>query len=211
MWRALAIALLAASCQPKQPLQASYFNAEKAKQGPATCGDTLACYGKCEPMTEECMLLCDQKGHPKRVELARAVTYCSAQHGCTADDRSCIDAKCATEIQACTAPPVVAAPTQMRPQPYPGQAGGPSPTQPQPYPGQAGAMQPPPPMQPQPYPGQPASGPPPPPGYRPPPPPTGYRAPPPMQPYQPAYRPPPPMQPQPYPGQQGYRPPPRSR
>ena len=207
MWRALAIALLAASCQPKQPLQASYFNADKAKQGPASCGDTLACYGKCEPMTEECMLLCDQEGHPKRVELARAVTYCSAQHGCTADDRSCIDAKCSSEIQACTAPPVVAAPTRMRPQPYPGQAGGPSPTQPQPYPGQAGAMQPPPPpppMQPQPYPGQPAYGPPPPP-------PPGYRPAPPMQPYQPAYRPPPPMQPQPYPGQQGYRPPSPSR
>ena len=186
MWRAFLLAALVA-CQPKQPLQASYFNADKAKQGPPSCGETLACYAKCEPATEECMLICDQRVPQQRAQLARAVTYCGAQHGCSADDEPCMNAKCDREVNACTNPQVAPAPSPMQPRSYPGQIGGPAPGQPQPYPGQAAA-----PMQPyggQPYPGQPYPARP---AYAPPPPP-----------------PPPPMQPQPYPGQPYYQPPPR--
>jgi hypothetical protein len=108
-------------CQPKQPLQASFFTAPKPASAPASCRETLSCYSQCQPMTEECMLVCDQKGHPKQVELARAVTYCSAQHGCT--DQACTDELCATEIHTCTSPAVAPAPSPMNPQPYPGQVG----------------------------------------------------------------------------------------
>jgi hypothetical protein len=139
--------LLGAACQPKQPLQPSFFTA-KDPNAPASCKATLDCYAACAPLTEECMLLCDQKSEAHRVESARAVSYCSAQHGCT--DAACTDERCAAEVQACVAPVVAPAPAPMAPQPYPGQVGGPAPMQPQPYPGQ-------PPMQPQPY------GPPPPP------------------------------------------------
>ncbi|HEY5926762.1 MAG TPA: hypothetical protein VIV11_33980 [Kofleriaceae bacterium] len=217
--------LLAAlvACQPKQPLQASFYTAKKTGDPVASCGETLACYAKCDSMTEECMLLCDQKSHPRQVEQSRAVTYCGARHGCT--DQACTEVKCPTEMHTCTAPPVIApAPTRLRPRAYPGQVleagaqlpGAQQPGEQQPPPPEMRppppmqpppAMQPPPVMQPQPYPGQP------PPAYQPPP---GYRPPPPMppQPYPgqppPSYRPPPPMQPQPYPGQPppSYRPPP---
>jgi hypothetical protein len=51
MQRALIIAVLVA-CQPKQPLQASYFNAEQQAQRPR-CSDTLACYGTCTPLSTD--------------------------------------------------------------------------------------------------------------------------------------------------------------
>ena len=51
MWRAVLIAAVLAGCQPKQPLQASYFNAERDKHAPPKCSETLACYAKCEPLT----------------------------------------------------------------------------------------------------------------------------------------------------------------
>ena len=144
----VALALIAA-CQPKQPLQPSFFTA-KDPNAPASCKATLDCYAACSPLTEECMLLCDQKSEAHRVERARAVSYCSAQHGCT--DQACTDERCGAELQACVVPAVAPAPSPMQPQPYPGQLGGPPPMQPQPYPGQPAG---PAPMQPQPYPGQP--------------------------------------------------------
>jgi hypothetical protein len=109
---------LVASCQPKQPLQPSFFTAQSA-HAPPTCKQTLDCYADCNPLTEECMLLCDQRSEPHAVDRARAVSYCSAQHGCV--DQACTDAQCGSEIQACVSPVVAPAPAPMAPQPYPGQ------------------------------------------------------------------------------------------
>lgn len=111
--------VLVVACQPKQPLQPSYFTAPPDPNAPASCGDTLACYGRCAPLTEECMLLCDRQAHPRQTELARAVHFCSARHGCT--DQTCTDERCAPELQACTAPAVAPAPSPMQPEPYSGQ------------------------------------------------------------------------------------------
>ncbi len=113
------VLVLVAACQPKQPLQPSYFTQPKDPNAPADCQATLACYDACAPRTEECLLLCDRRGHPKQVELARAVTYCSAQHGCT--DQACIDARCQPDLAACAPAPPALAPSPMQPQPYPGQ------------------------------------------------------------------------------------------
>jgi len=149
-----------AACQPKQPLQPSFFT-QKAEHRSASCKQTLACYDACTPLTEECMLLCDQKSDGRAVEKARAVSYCGSQHGCV--DQTCSNERCAPELEACTASLVAPAPSPMQPQPYPGQAGQAyraGPMQPQPYPGQPTAMRPA-------YYG--------PPGPPPPPPPPGYR------------------------------------
>jgi hypothetical protein len=170
---ALLLLVATVACQPKQPLQASFFTSKPEATGPATCKQTLACYDACTPLTEECMLLCDQQSEARAVEKARAVSYCGSQHGCV--DKACSDERCAPQLQACISPAVAPAPGAMRPQPYPGQV-GPTPPQ-QPYPGQAGPppMHPPPAMQPQPYPGQPTTMMRPPP-YAPPPPPPPYRS-----------------------------------
>lgn len=119
MSRIVILAALALACAPKQPLQPSFFTAPKDPNAPAGCRDTLACYARCEPLTEECMLLCDQNGQPRQVELARAVHYCSARHGCA--DPACTDERCAPELQACTGSAVAPPPSPMQPQPYPGQ------------------------------------------------------------------------------------------
>ena len=111
------VAVLAA-CQPKQPLQPSFFT-KKDEHAPATCKQTLDCYADCNPLTEECMLVCDQRSAQPIVERARAVSYCSAQHGCI--DQACTDAKCEPQLQACVSPLVAPAPAPMQPQPYPGQ------------------------------------------------------------------------------------------
>jgi len=162
--RLVILLALATACQPKQPLQPSFFTKKPDANAPASCTQTLACYDACSPLTEECMLLCDQKSEAHAVDRARKVSYCSAEHGC-AGDRGCTDERCAEQVRACVSPVVAPAPSQMRPQSYPGQVGGPTPTQPQPYPGQ-----------------QPAGYPPPPPGYPSPPPPPSYRPPPPPPP-----------------------------
>jgi hypothetical protein len=180
-WFAASLLIVAvAACQPKQPLQPSFFTT-KGDQPKTSCKQTLACYDACTPLTEECMLLCDQQSDARAVEKARAVSYCGAQHGCA--DQACSDERCAPQLQACISPYVAPAPAVMQPQPYPGQAGAPRPYPgPQPYPGQAGPPPPPypgqagppPPMQPQPYPGQPTTLRQPPP-YPPPPPPPAYQ------------------------------------
>ncbi len=106
------------ACQPKQPLQPSFYT-QKPANSKTTCRQTLECYWACTPLTEECMLLCDQKSDPHAIDRARAVPYCSAQHGCA--DKACTYEKCPNEIQACTSPPTGPAPAPMQPQPYPGQ------------------------------------------------------------------------------------------
>lgn len=143
MSRLVILLALVAACQPKQPLQPSFYTAKKDPNAPASCKQTLDCYDACSPLTEECMLLCDRKSESHAVDRARKVSYCSAEHGC--GDRACTDERCAAQVQACVAPTVAPAPSRMQPQPYPGQVGGPVPMQPQPYPGQPSAYPPPPP------------------------------------------------------------------
>lgn len=120
-WGVLAslVALLACK-QPKQPLQPSFFTQKRPENAPLTCKETIDCYAQCQPLVEECMLRCDQRGTAFEVERARAVAYCSAQNGCT--ERACEEERCASPLEVCTAPPpAAAAPSPMRPQPYPGQ------------------------------------------------------------------------------------------
>ena len=109
---------LVVACQPKQPLQPSYYTQKPPNQKTA-CRETLECYWACTPLTEECMLVCERSSDPRSVERARAVTYCSAQHGCP--DKACTYEKCAPEITACTSPQSAPPPSPMDPQPYPGQ------------------------------------------------------------------------------------------
>ena len=129
----MCIALALVACQPKQPLQPSYFTTNKNPHPPASCSDTLACYSRCAPVTEECMLLCDQHSQSPHTDQARAVTYCSAQHGCT--DAACTDAKCSSEMQACLARPPGAdlQPVSPPPPPSPPGAYPPPPPPPPPY------------------------------------------------------------------------------
>lgn len=119
MSRVTFILVLVLGCQPKQPLQPSFFTAQRPADAPADCSETLVCYARCTPLTEECMLLCDQRSYAQSVEKARAVSYCSAQHGC--GDQACTDERCAAELQACTGTRSAPAPSAMQPQPYPGQ------------------------------------------------------------------------------------------
>ena len=128
--RTVLVILAAIACQPKQPLQPSYFSATRPAGAPATCGETLACYDACQPLTEECMLTCDQQGAPADVTRAREASYCIAQSGC--GDRTCADERCAPQLSACNAPPRVPAPSPMRPAPamQPPPAGPPPPPPP---------------------------------------------------------------------------------
>ena len=86
------------ACQPQQPLQASYFTA-KDPNAPATCRQTLACYDRCAPLTEECMLLCDRASYAQAVDAARQVSYCTAQQGCT--EQACTEQRCGAQLAAC--------------------------------------------------------------------------------------------------------------
>jgi hypothetical protein len=138
MWRVVAIALFA--CQPQQPLQPSYFSAKRPENAPLDCRETLDCYARCQPLVEECMLLCDRRATSPEVEKARAVNHCGARNGCAAD-RACEEQHCAAELEACTVPRYAPPPSPMRPPP-PMQ---PPPMQPQPV-GPPPPMQPPPPM-----------------------------------------------------------------
>lgn len=102
MMRWLVIATLV-SCQPKQPLQPSYFTQKKPANAPLDCKETLDCYAACVPLVEECMLRCDERGSYYPVQRARAVANCTAQTGC-AGDKECEQERCSGEIQACVDP-----------------------------------------------------------------------------------------------------------
>ena len=100
-WLLLSMGVLA--CQPKQPLQASYFTQKKPANAPLDCKETLDCYAACVPLVEECMLRCDERGSYYPVQQARAAANCTAQTGC-AGDKACEQERCGTEILACTDP-----------------------------------------------------------------------------------------------------------
>jgi hypothetical protein len=98
MSRLVVLLTLLVGCQPKQPLQPSFFTA-KDPNAPATCRQTLGCYDACAPLTEECMLLCDRESYAQAVDAARAVSYCTAHHGCA--DAECRDDRCAGQLAGC--------------------------------------------------------------------------------------------------------------
>jgi hypothetical protein len=98
MSRLVLFLTLSIGCQPKQPLQPSFFTA-KDPNAPATCRQTVACYDACSPLTEECMLLCDRQSYTQAVDAARAVSYCHAQFGC--GDAACREERCASQLAAC--------------------------------------------------------------------------------------------------------------
>lgn len=98
------------ACDPKPVVVPGYFTAKRPANAPPTCEETLACYDRCVPGLEECLLLCDQCGVSREVSRARAVENCAALMGCT--DRECIEQRCTSELATCKAryvggPPVI--------------------------------------------------------------------------------------------------------
>jgi hypothetical protein len=96
MWRAVCLALVVA-CQPKQPLQASYFHAKPVEY--ASCQDTATCYARCSPATEQCMQTCDSYARPDDAANARAMTTCLQNSRCR--DEACTREQCGAQIDAC--------------------------------------------------------------------------------------------------------------
>lgn len=124
------LALLAPlACQPKQPLQASYFTQKKPANAPLDCKETLDCYAACVPLVEECMLRCDERSSYYPVQQARAAANCTAQMGC-AGDKVCEQERCSTEILACTDPLRPPPPSPPPPMSPPPPSGEPMPPQP---------------------------------------------------------------------------------
>lgn len=109
-----ALVLLAClACQPKQPLQPSFFTQPKSANASLDCKATLDCYAECQPLVEECMLRCDDRSSYYVVQRARAASNCVAQNGCA--DEACERERCGAEIDACRHPP----PMQPPPPPPP--------------------------------------------------------------------------------------------
>src|SRR5829696_1176809 len=86
-------------CDPKPVVVPGYFSAKRPADAPPTCEQTLACYERCVPKLEECMLRCDQCGVSREVNRARAVANCAAINGC--EDPVCREQQCAPELAAC--------------------------------------------------------------------------------------------------------------
>ena len=72
-----------------------------AAQAPAaSCQDTLACYGQCNPMTPSCIATCDQGTTPDSQQNAHAVLQCIGTSGCS--DQDCVAQQCSAEVMTCT-------------------------------------------------------------------------------------------------------------
>lgn len=69
----------------------------------ASCAANIACYGACEPLTEDCVAQCDAAAAPGVPEQSRAVVACMAATGC--DTLECLEAQCPSEYHACLAAP----------------------------------------------------------------------------------------------------------
>jgi hypothetical protein len=125
--------VLAVACQPKQPLQPSYFTKKKPANAPLDCKETLDCYAQCVPLVEECMLRCDERSSYYPVQRARTAANCIAQTGC-AGDTKCEQEHCGDAIEACTDPVRVSPPPMPPPPPPSGEpqppGGEPMPPQP---------------------------------------------------------------------------------
>jgi hypothetical protein len=66
----------------------------------ASCQDTLACYGQCNPMTPSCVASCDQRTTPESQQNAHAVLQCVGTSGCS--DQDCVAQQCSAEVMTCT-------------------------------------------------------------------------------------------------------------
>lgn len=102
--------MLPLACHPKPVVTPGYFSQQRPVGGPPTCDETLACYARCGPPADDCMMLCDQCGVSRDVARARAVSNCAAIKGC--DDPVCTEQQCASELATCQArhvggPPVI--------------------------------------------------------------------------------------------------------
>ncbi len=118
MRQALLVVMVVAACVQPQP-QPSYFSGQQQQQQPyaqpqpqpvaaATCQQTLECYGRCNPLTDQCVGACDQGTTPDSVQNAHALLQCMGQSGCA--DQSCVAQRCGAQITACTNVTVAAAP-----------------------------------------------------------------------------------------------------
>jgi hypothetical protein len=106
----MVLLLLPLACHPKPVVVPGYFSAPRPANAPPTCDEVLACYARCAPPAEECMLLCEQCGVQREVARARAVSNCAAIKGCT--DPECAEELCPSELATCKArhiggPPVI--------------------------------------------------------------------------------------------------------
>jgi hypothetical protein len=119
------VLVTAVACQPRQPLQPSYFTQKKPANAPLDCKETLDCYAQCVPFVEECMLRCDERSSYYPVQRARTAANCTAQTGC-AGDTVCEQERCGEQISACTDP------LRPPPAPPPPPSGEPMPPQPVP-------------------------------------------------------------------------------
>lgn len=102
--------------QQPQPVPQPY--AAHARQ--ASCQDTLACYGQCNPLTQPCIDQCDSRTSPESQQNAHAVLMCISQSGC--QDQNCVAQHCSDHVQACTN--VALAQQAPQPQPQPVASGG---------------------------------------------------------------------------------------
>lgn len=124
----LSLLVVVAACQPKQPVAPSYFHAQpQTAQTYASCQETVSCYTRCNPFTEQCMQTCDSVTTPNDALQARALTSCVS----SCHDDTCAKQQCSQQIAMCSNIRQVAA----APQTYPQQP-APYPQQPAPYPQQ---------------------------------------------------------------------------
>jgi hypothetical protein len=119
------------ACQPKPPLEASYFTKQRPANDPLDCKETLDCYAACVPLVEECMLRCDERSTYYPVQHARAAANCTAEKGC-GGDKTCEQEYCSAEILRCTDPLRAPPPTPAEPPPPAPPTGEPMPPQPMP-------------------------------------------------------------------------------
>lgn len=129
------VLLVVVACQPKQPVAPSYFHAQpQPARTYASCQETVSCYTRCNPFTEQCMQTCDSTTTPNDATQARALTSCVSANRC--NDAQCAQQQCSQQLSMCSNVRQVAeAPQQQYPQQYPQQP-APYPQQPAPYPQQ---------------------------------------------------------------------------
>lgn len=107
----LSLVVLLAACQPKQPMAPSYFHAQpQSAQTYASCQETVSCYTRCNPFTEQCMQACDSATTPGDAAGARSLTSCMSSSGC--HDDGCAKQQCSQQIAMCSNVRAVAAAPQ---------------------------------------------------------------------------------------------------
>lgn len=84
----------------QQPYPQQPYAYAPPPQASASCQDTLQCYGQCNPLTQQCMGVCDQRATPDAQQNAHATLQCMAQSGCA--DQQCVAQRCGAQLSACT-------------------------------------------------------------------------------------------------------------